>query len=92
MGPFELADYTGLDLNLLIAKGWLDYNKRGLIPDYLTGEIQLVRKMVEQGRLGRKSGRGFYEVSRLGGSKLTCSTRTAKRSRRVTSCSYMVCI
>lgn len=63
MGPFELADYTGLDLSVLIAKGWVEYNKRGLIPDYLTGESPLVRKMVNEGRLGRKSGRGFYEVT-----------------------------
>ncbi|BEJ14221.1 hypothetical protein CspHIS471_0313950 [Cutaneotrichosporon sp. HIS471] len=61
MGPFELADYTGLDLNLFIAKGWVEYNKRGLVPDYLVGESKLVRSMVEQGRTGRKSGRGFYE-------------------------------
>ncbi|BEI91168.1 uncharacterized protein CcaverHIS019_0312380 [Cutaneotrichosporon cavernicola] len=61
MGPFELADYTGLDLNLFIAKGWIEYNKRGLVPDYLVGESKLVRSMVEQGRTGRKSGRGFYE-------------------------------
>ncbi|CAK9780323.1 unnamed protein product [Cutaneotrichosporon oleaginosum] len=61
MGPFELADYVGLDLSLLIAKGWIEYGKRGLVPDYLVGESKLVRSMVEQGRTGRKSGRGFYE-------------------------------
>src|SRR3990172_5794599 len=56
MGPLELADYIGLDtcLNILevLHEGFKD-------PRFEPSPI--LRKMVENGFLGRKSGRGFYE-------------------------------
>jgi 3-hydroxybutyryl-CoA dehydrogenase len=56
MGPLKLTDLVGLDVRLNIA-------------DYLHGELksevfkapQLMREMVKQGKLGKKSGEGFYK-------------------------------
>jgi 3-hydroxybutyryl-CoA dehydrogenase len=55
MGPFELMDFIGLDVNLATSESI--YERTGetrLIP------IELQREMVERGELGRKSGKGFY--------------------------------
>ena len=56
MGPLKLTDVVGLDVRLGIA-------------EYLHAELggeqyrppELLRRMVAEGRLGKKSGRGFYE-------------------------------
>lgn len=56
MGPLKLTDLVGLDVRLGIA-------------EYLHGELggeqyrppEILRRMVAEGRLGKKSGRGFYE-------------------------------
>jgi 3-hydroxybutyryl-CoA dehydrogenase len=54
MGPLELADYIGLDTMALIAESMTDaLGERFRAP-------QTLRKLVEAGHLGRKSGRGFY--------------------------------
>lgn len=54
MGPLELADYIGLDTLLYIAESMTEaLGERFRAP-------QTLRKLVEAGRLGRKSGRGFY--------------------------------
>ena len=55
MGPLKLTDLVGLDVRLAIA-------------DYLTKELdhpgfrapELMRRMVADGKLGKKSGQGFY--------------------------------
>jgi len=55
MGPLKLTDLVGLDVRLAIA-------------DYLREELglegfaapELMRKMVADGKLGKKSGQGFY--------------------------------
>ncbi|XP_066994539.2 hydroxyacyl-coenzyme A dehydrogenase, mitochondrial [Anabrus simplex] len=57
MGPIELADYTGLDTNAFIMEGW---HKK--FPDEpLFRPVELMRKLVSEGKLGRKSGQGFYK-------------------------------
>ena len=56
MGPLKLTDLVGLDVRLAIA-------------DYLHAELEsevfsapaLMRQMVAEGKLGKKSGKGFYE-------------------------------
>jgi 3-hydroxybutyryl-CoA dehydrogenase len=57
MGPFELIDLIGLDVNLSVARSF--YSQGGEPERWRPSEIQ--ERMVEEGRLGRKSGRGFYE-------------------------------
>jgi 3-hydroxybutyryl-CoA dehydrogenase len=55
MGPFELADLIGLDTCLSI----LNTMHAGLV-DARFEPAPLLRTMVGQGKLGRKSGQGFY--------------------------------
>jgi 3-hydroxybutyryl-CoA dehydrogenase len=57
MGPFELIDLIGVDVNLAVSRS-IHAAFFG-DPRYAPSLIQT--EMVEAGRLGRKSGRGFYE-------------------------------
>ncbi|MEE9217220.1 MAG: 3-hydroxyacyl-CoA dehydrogenase NAD-binding domain-containing protein [Anaerolineales bacterium] len=57
MGPFELMDLIGLDVNLAAATTM--YESTYGEPRYRPHWLQ--RQMVESGALGRKSGAGFYE-------------------------------
>jgi 3-hydroxybutyryl-CoA dehydrogenase len=61
MGPLKLTDLVGLDVRLGIA-------------EYLHGELggeqyrapELLRRMVAEGKLGKKSGQGFYDWTQQG--------------------------
>jgi 3-hydroxybutyryl-CoA dehydrogenase len=57
MGPFELVDLVGLDVRLSI----LEYLHTTLGEKYRPNP--LLKKLVAEGRLGRKSGRGVYDYS-----------------------------
>jgi 3-hydroxyacyl-CoA dehydrogenase/enoyl-CoA hydratase/3-hydroxybutyryl-CoA epimerase len=56
MGPIELADTVGLDICLHVAEN-LSQHLGGSVPERL-------RKMVSDGNLGKKSGKGFYEFKK----------------------------
>jgi 3-hydroxybutyryl-CoA dehydrogenase len=57
MGPFELIDLIGLDVNLSVARSF--YAQGGEPERWRPSATQEL--LVEEGHLGRKSGRGFYE-------------------------------
>jgi 3-hydroxybutyryl-CoA dehydrogenase len=59
MGPLELADFIGLDVCLDIMKVLYDG-----FHDSKYRPCPLLEKMVAAHRLGRKTGRGFYDYSR----------------------------
>ena len=54
MGPLRLTDLVGLDVRLGIAR----YLEKELGPRFAAPDLMV--SMVEQGQLGRKTGRGFY--------------------------------
>ncbi len=56
MGPLALADMTGLDIVYAVGNSLYEEFKR---EEY--APPPLLRRMIAAGRLGRKSGRGFYE-------------------------------
>ncbi len=60
MGPFELIDLIGLDVNLEIARSF--YRQGGEPERWSPSPIQ--QRLVEEGKLGRKSGEGYYSYPR----------------------------
>ncbi len=55
MGPYELMDYVGVDTVLHS----LEYYAKTLSPDY--GKTKIIKKMVDEKKLGIKTGQGFYK-------------------------------
>jgi len=55
VGPFEIADNAGLDVFAFVFQALKDLGEDHLLP-----ESDLLQKMVQAGRLGRKTGQGFY--------------------------------
>lgn len=59
MGPFTLLDFVGLDTTYYIANIMFEeYREKRFAPP------PLLKQMVQAGRMGRKSGRGFYDYSK----------------------------
>ncbi|MBX8643452.1 MAG: 3-hydroxyacyl-CoA dehydrogenase family protein [Thermoplasmata archaeon] len=59
MGPLELADMVGIDISYNVA--------RVLYEEFADSKYRpspLLRRMVDAGRLGRKTGRGFFDYSK----------------------------
>jgi 3-hydroxybutyryl-CoA dehydrogenase len=57
MGPFELMDMIGIDVNFSVTQSM--YNSFHQEPKFRPSRIQ--QQKVDAGHLGRKTGRGFYE-------------------------------
>ena len=56
MGPLRLTDLVGLDVRLGIAR----YLHETLGAEHFRPPA-ILQRLVDEGRLGRKSGRGFYD-------------------------------
>ena len=61
IGPFEIADNAGLDTFLRVGKAM-----KALGEDHLVPRSDRVERMVNEGRLGRKVGKGFYRYTEDG--------------------------
>jgi 3-hydroxybutyryl-CoA dehydrogenase len=59
MGPFELMDYIGNDINYSATKAVYDGTNHD--PRYKPSSIQ--KKLMDEGLLGRKSGKGYFDYS-----------------------------
>ena len=59
MGPFELADAVGTDVNLAAGEAIFD----GFYADARYRPALVQRRLVDAGRLGRKSAGGYYEYA-----------------------------
>ena len=60
MGPFELMDLIGIDINLAVTNSVYEgFNKA---EKFRPSRIQ--QQKVKDGHLGRKTGKGFYEYSK----------------------------
>lgn len=57
-GPFEIADLAGLDTVARVGQ-----SLRALGENHLVPSSNLVERMVAEGSLGRKTGKGFYRYS-----------------------------
>ena len=59
MGPFTLLDFVGLDTTYFIAEIMFEeYREKRFAPP------PLLKQMVQAGRYGKKSGRGFYDYAK----------------------------
>jgi len=59
MGPFALIDLVGIDVTVSILDALYAEN-----PDPFLQPAQHLRRMLSAGRLGRKSGQGFYDYTK----------------------------
>ncbi len=57
-GPFEMMDKVGLDVVLAIEENYVSEN-----PNLPEGPRELLHRYIDAGKLGEKSGEGFYEHS-----------------------------
>ena len=61
IGPFEIADNAGLDTFARVGK-----TMQALGEEHLVAKSDLILRMVEEGRLGKKVGKGFYKYDKDG--------------------------
>jgi 3-hydroxybutyryl-CoA dehydrogenase len=63
MGPFELMDLVGIDVGFEVAKS---FNELAFGGEARWRPSPIQARMVDAGRLGRKTGRGYYEYGQDG--------------------------
>ena len=56
IGPLALADFNGLDVGYMVARAMYDRSK-----DPCLAPSAILKELVDSGRLGRKTGEGFYK-------------------------------
>jgi 3-hydroxybutyryl-CoA dehydrogenase len=61
VGPFEVADNAGLDTFALVGQSLAELGAENLVT-----KSDLLLKMIAQGRLGKKAGKGFYRYTKDG--------------------------
>ena len=61
VGPFEVADNAGLDTFALVGQSMAELGE-----EHLVTKSDLLLKMIAQGRLGKKAGKGFYRYTKDG--------------------------
>ncbi|MEJ7840218.1 MAG: 3-hydroxyacyl-CoA dehydrogenase NAD-binding domain-containing protein [Rubrobacter sp.] len=83
MGPLQLADLIGQDINLAVSESL--FERYYYQPRFRPSHLQ--RSMVEAGLLGRKSGRGFYDYSsEENGTEAETTSYSEDVALRVISC------
>jgi 3-hydroxybutyryl-CoA dehydrogenase len=63
MGPFELMDFSGLDIAVDVSSVLV----RELIPEFRYVIPHSLKTLVKAGKLGRKTGEGWYKYEKKGG-------------------------
>lgn len=61
IGPLALADFNGLDVGYMVARAMHERSQ-----DPCLAPSALLKQMVDSGRLGRKTGEGFYKYRKEG--------------------------
>jgi 3-hydroxybutyryl-CoA dehydrogenase len=87
MGPFELMDLVGIDVGFAVAQSFMELSFGE--PRWKPNPLQA--RMVAAGRLGRKTGRGWYDYSAIDadrheGSDPSLSDEHAELLNRVQCC------
>ncbi len=82
MGPLQLADLIGHDVNLAVSESL--FERYYYQPRFRPSHLQ--RSMVEAGLLGRKSGRGFYDYGTEGEGQEAGTESSEDVALRVISC------
>ncbi len=80
MGPFELMDLVGIDVGFAVSQSV--FNAYFGDPRYRPALIQ--QEMVRAGRLGKKTGLGFYEYGKQAGAQQPHTEPLAPAPERVT--------
>ncbi len=80
MGPFTLYDVVGLDTAVHAGRTMLEAFPDRVVP------AQIVQKLVERGRLGQKSGKGFFDYSPAKGGKPPRGTDSEEVTKLIAEC------
>ena len=87
MGPFELMDLIGNDVNLAVTTSV--YNAFEQAPRFKPSSIQ--QELVASGKLGRKSGCGFYDYSEGAAAAGVTTSAATPPPESVTICGDLGC-